>query len=178
MTSRSVLIVALIAMPAFLCGSSARSVASQTVRSQSVSSGGASSGRLVSLKNGLTAQQGVSIQRYFDEMNRASVADVCANRRKFHARLRGVLTPQQLVMLKSWDATNRGSGTPRREQLVAAQKAARSHESVYNAFVASEAACKDTGASCAAAAHAVSLAADALQSALLEELVTTARHCE
>lgn len=124
----------------------------------------------------LTASQEQEVRAYADAMSRASIADICANQRKFRARLRAVLTPQQLENLKMWEATNKGRGTTLRDQLFA-QKAVQAQQSTYNALVASETSCRETTASCAAAAHAVSIAASALQLALIEELATTQRNC-
>jgi Spy/CpxP family protein refolding chaperone len=120
----------------------------------------------------LTARQEQAVFAYMDATSRSSIADVCANQRLFYAKLRTVLTPQQLRRFNTWKATRARHGTATRDRL-AAQKSARLQESTYNALVSSEAACRETKASCAAAAHAVSVAAAGLQSALINELVST-----
>lgn len=124
----------------------------------------------------LTASQEQEVRAYAEAMSRASIADICENQRKFRAKLRAVLTRQQLENLKVWEATNKSRVATLRDRLLA-QKAVQAQQSTYNALVASETSCRETAASCAAAAHAVSIAASALQLALIEELATTQPNC-
>lgn len=167
-------VAALIAATAFPFQGSARDATAATVLARSAAAVSSSSGVARGLD--LTASQEKEVAAYADAMSRASIADICANQRKFRMRLRAVLTPQQLENLKIWEATNKGGGTTLRDQLLS-QKTVQAQQSTYNALVASEASCRETAASCAAAAHAVSIAASALQLALIEELAATQPNC-
>jgi hypothetical protein len=137
--------------------------------------GAVSNGGSPSSLPSVSSRQQHAVQVYADAMTRATLAEICANRRRFQSKLRISLSARQLPGLKDAQAHD-GSilvSNDRRQ----AQRVARAQELVYNAMVASESACRQTRSSCAAAARAVSTATSALQFALIEEIATTDFDC-